>query len=143
MDANHSSLAHAGAIEANPQRLVCHDRRVARVVRLVTRDMSKHVTLEEAATMAGLKPTYFSRRFHAMTGICFAEWRTRVRIEEAKLLLRVIDLSVTAVAAAVGYSDITTFERAFRRVVGMCPRQFRRLRVNTGPPRTNEGDFAE
>ena len=106
--------------------LACNDRRIARVLRLVTRDMSKRVSLGEAATTAGLRPAYFSRRFHMMIGMCFAEWSTRVRMEEAKSLLRVVDLSVTGVAAAVGYSDITTFERAFRRVVRMCPREFRR-----------------
>ena len=117
-------------MEANLRGLVCNDRRIARALRLVTHDMSIRVTLGEAATAAGLKPAYFSRRFRAMTGMCFAEWSTRVRMEEAKSLLRVIDLSITAVAAAVGYSDITTFERAFRRVVRTCPREIRRLASN-------------
>jgi|SRR5688572_16245883 len=115
---------------ANLRGLVCNDRRIDRVLRLVARDMSKRVTLGEAAAAAGLKPAYFSRRFHMMTGMCFAQWNTRARIEEAESLLRTIDLSITAVAAAVGYSDITTFERAFRRIVGMCPREFRRLISN-------------
>jgi AraC-like DNA-binding protein len=111
----------------------CNDRRVARVLRLVAQDLSKRVTLRQAASAAGLQPAYFSRRFRAMTGMCFAQWSTRLRIEEAKTLLGIIDLSITAVAAAVGYSDVTTFDRAFRRVERMRPRQFRRVHLALTP----------
>jgi AraC-like DNA-binding protein len=50
-----------------------------------------------------------------------------VRVEEAKRLLCVSDLSVTGVAASVGYGDLTTFNRVFRRWEGVCPREYRRL----------------
>jgi len=36
------------------------------------------------------------------------------------------DDSITNIAAAVGYSDFSTFERAFKEFTGVCPREYRR-----------------
>jgi transcriptional regulator GlxA family with amidase domain len=104
----------------------CPDRRIARVLDAVAGDLSKRVTLADAAAKAGLQREYFSRLFHRRTGMTFASWNARIRVDEAKRLLCVADLSVTAVAASVGYRDLTTFTRVFRRYTRMCPRQYRR-----------------
>jgi transcriptional regulator GlxA family with amidase domain len=103
------------------------DRRIGRVLLVVTRDLTRRPTLIEAAKIAGLAPTYFSRCFRTRVGITFVEWSARLRVEEAKALLGIADLSITAVAAAVGYADVTTFARVFRRVESTCPREYRRL----------------
>src|SRR5687768_11979923 len=91
--------------------ILCEDRRIVRAMRLALHDLSKRRSVDEIANAVGLSRTHFSRRFHLMMGVSFAEWNTRVRIKEAKALLKVIDLSITGVAAAVGYSDVTTFAR--------------------------------
>ena len=110
----------------------CFDRRIARVIKLALEDLSKRPTLIKAANDAGLRPAYFSRRFHRVTGVTFAAWNAQVRVQEAKRLLAAIDLSITAVAASVGYSDVTTFARVFRRHKGTCPQAYRRSRVTEG-----------
>jgi AraC-like DNA-binding protein len=106
---------------------VCSDRRVARVLRYLTEDLSRRPTLEDVSRVAGLETTYFSKRFRVIVGIPYAEWSRRLRVHHARQLLEIADLSITAIAAAVGYMDVTTFERAFRSVEGTCPRDFRRL----------------
>jgi transcriptional regulator GlxA family with amidase domain len=105
----------------------CSDRRIARVLFALAQDLTRRPTLDEAAKIAGLAPTYFSKCFRNRVGITFAEWSSRLRIAEAKALLQIADLSITAIAAAVGYADVTTFDRVFRRIEGTCPREHRRL----------------
>jgi AraC-like DNA-binding protein len=104
----------------------CNDRRVARVLRHVVEDLTKRATCEAAARIAGLERAYFSKRFRSVMRVSFTEWNARVRVDEAKRLLRAIDLSITAVGASVGYDDVTTFERVFKRLEGVCPREHRR-----------------
>jgi AraC-like DNA-binding protein len=104
---------------------VCEDRRVERVVRAVEGDLMKRQTLTDAAGVAGLRPAYFSKLFRRVTGETFVEWNARIRVTEAKKLLRILDLSVTAIAISVGYADVTTFERAFRKLEHRSPRQYR------------------
>jgi AraC-like DNA-binding protein len=66
----------------------------------------------------------------------FTQWNACVRVEEAKRLLVAIDLSITAVGASVGYEDVTTFERAFKRIEGICPRGYRRRITRTAETET-------
>ena len=109
----------------DPTSHVCGDRRVARAMCLISRDLSRRPTVDEIASAVGLSRTHFSKRFHFMIGVSFVEWSSLIRIREAKELLKVIDLSITAVAAAVGYSDVTTFARVFRKHESMSPRSYR------------------
>jgi AraC-like DNA-binding protein len=83
-----------------------------------------------------------------MVGLGFAEWSTLIRIKEAKELLKIIDLSITGVAAAVGYPDVTTFARVFRKYESMSPRDYRmkllglRTEVQHETPTTKFADSA-
>jgi two-component system response regulator YesN len=106
------------------------DPRVAKVLAHITRDLTRRVTLVEAARVACLEPLYFSKRFHKTLGTPFALWSAHVRVEAAKKLLATPALSISAVAAAVGYQDITTFERAFRKCESISPSQYRRRLVS-------------
>jgi len=106
-------------------RFACSDRRVARVLRYVSGDLTRRPTLAEVSRVAGLEATYFSKRFRSIVGMPYAEWSTRLRVHHATELLEIADLSITAIAAAVGYMDVTTFERAFRRIESRCPREHR------------------
>jgi AraC-like DNA-binding protein len=73
-----------------------------------------------------LDRAYFSKLFRSVMSVTFTEWNAAVRVAEAKRLLCEIDLSITAVSASVGYDDVTTFERVFKRLEGVCPREHRR-----------------
>ena len=108
----------------------CSDRRVARVLRYLTDDLTRRPTLSDVSRVAGLETTYFSKLFRAIVGTPYAEWSRRLRVHRARQMLGIADLSITAIAAAVGYMDVTTFERAFRSVEGTCPREYRRLQRN-------------
>jgi transcriptional regulator GlxA family with amidase domain len=109
----------------------CEDRRVSRVVDAMARDLTIRHSLADAAVLAGLEAAYFSKVFRRTKGVTFAEWNARIRVEEAKSLLRIVDMSITAVAVSVGYQDVTTFERVFRRLEKVSPGTYR-LRQRTG-----------
>jgi AraC-like DNA-binding protein len=106
--------------------LACNDRRVTRVLRHVLQDLTRRATCASAAQVAGLERAYFSKLFRNVMCVTFTEWNAAVRVKEAKRLLHELDLSITAVGASVGYDDVTTFERVFKRLEGVCPREHRR-----------------
>lgn len=120
-------LAHAVRGRWVNRMSSCVDRRIFRVMELLKRDLSQKHSLDEAARTAGLSPTYLSRRFRELQGVTFSDWAARTRVEEAKRLLRIIDLPITVIAISVGYCDPTTFARAFRRYEGLSPRQYRAI----------------
>jgi AraC-like DNA-binding protein len=107
------------------QTFARQDPRVARVVSLVARDLTVRVTRTEGARLASLEATYFSKQFRRVTGSTYKAWNVQIRIDAAKRLLATTNLKVSAVGAAVGYDDVTTFERNFRRCSGVSPSAFR------------------
>lgn len=60
----------------------------------------------------------------------FRQWRNRLRLEEAKRLLRETETPPAEVYAAVGFSDRSNFHRLFRDTVGVTPLQYKK----TGEP---------
>lgn len=108
-----------------PRILGCEDLRLARAIQYVTRDLTKRATLTAIAKIVGLERTYFCKCFKKCIGLSFLEWNTLVRVEEAQRLLRETKRSVGAIALAVGYSDLTTFERNFKKFVAISPRRYR------------------
>jgi transcriptional regulator GlxA family with amidase domain len=120
------------AEETRMPALACYDRRVARVLRYVLADLTRRASCASAARVAGLERAYFSKLFRSSMCMTFTRWNACVRIAEAKRLLGALDLSITAVGASVGYDDVTTFERVFKRVEGVSPREHRRRLARRG-----------
>ena len=75
---------------------------------------------------SGLSRRTFGRRFQSATGHAPLDYVQRVRIEEAKQLLETGSQSIEQIADEVGYSDIVSFRRLFKRMVGETPTAYRR-----------------
>lgn len=76
--------------------------------------------------LSGLSERSFKRRFLKATGMTPMDYVQALRLEEAKQCLETSDLSIEAVAEAVGYEDPGFFGRLFKRKVGITPAQYRR-----------------
>jgi AraC-like DNA-binding protein len=66
------------------------------------------------------------RIFRAATGITPHQYLMRVRLLRAMDLLRDTSQPVTTIAYDAGWSDLSNFNRAFRRDVGCSPGEYRR-----------------
>jgi transcriptional regulator GlxA family with amidase domain len=86
----------------------------------------------ELVRRSGLPKRTFDRRFRAATGYSPLAYVQSLRIEEAKQLLETGAATVDAIAREVGYEDMASFRRLFRRLAGMTPGDYRRkFRVPT------------
>lgn len=81
-------------------------------------------TLAEVAEMAGVSARTFQRKLSDVD-LTYSDILDTVRFENASALLRDTDAKIIEVAFASGYTDPAHFSRAFRRIVGVTPRQFR------------------
>ncbi|HEX2254686.1 MAG TPA: AraC family transcriptional regulator [Thermoanaerobaculia bacterium] len=99
--------------------------RLRRLREYVHHHLEEAISLQCAARQVGLERTYFSSFFHRRTGCRFNTWLRLVKITRALELLD-HDLSITELAHLVGYQDLTTFERAFKRTTGSTPSRMRR-----------------
>jgi transcriptional regulator GlxA family with amidase domain len=67
-----------------------------------------------------------ARRFAAATGQSPHAYLQGLRLDAARALLEVGDLTVQSIASQVGYGDVSSFSRLFREVVGLSPGAYRR-----------------
>lgn len=83
------------------------------------------VSVADLADQLGISVRTLNRRFRQATGLTPQEYVLRQRLDVARELLRTSNLSITEVAAAVGYSDSAYFARLFRQQMKQSPRDFR------------------
>ena len=106
------------------------DPRLGAVAKFVEQSIAsrKRVSLAAAARVACLCPQHFSTLFRERVGICFSVWQSHLRTQQAKVLLTQKSwMQLAAVARAVGYDDLSTFGRVFKRCEALAPQQFRWL----------------
>ena len=89
------------------------------------------VRLEELARSLGLDRRYLSRLFKRGNGVTMQQYLTQRRMEEAARLLGQ-NYPVAAVGRMVGYEDAFHFSKAFRQYYGVCPRDWKRGKAETG-----------
>jgi AraC family transcriptional regulator len=124
--ARFASGASAGK-RTNLARVLARDRR--RVVRsALWLDAHAHepISLDDAAAQANRSPFHFLRLFSRVLGVTPHQYLVRVRLARAANLLAEREHSVTQVAYAVGFQDLSNFVRTFRRAAGVSPSIFRR-----------------
>ena len=87
--------------------------------------LSRRYYARRVAQELKISPGYFSRLFKAEIGIPFKNYLIKIRMEQAKQLLRQSDHTIAEVAAAVGFPDPNYFSEAFRKYEGVSPSQYK------------------
>ena len=85
-------------------------------------------TAAEVAALSdacGMSPAAFRRSFHQAMGQSPQQYVQICQMRKAQQLLLLTDLPVTDVALAVGYQDVSGFNRRFLKTFGMPPRRYR------------------
>ena len=84
------------------------------------------VPLREAAAIAGLHETHFSRAFRRHVGMTANAYRARARIRLASKMLLATTAPIARIASSTGFSDQSHLTRAFSRSLGLSPAGYRR-----------------
>lgn len=73
----------------------------------------------------GFSESYFSVLFKETLGEPYSVYLEKLRLDKAAEMLNRSDSSIEDIAQKVGYGNSTTFRRAFKRVKGLSPQQYR------------------
>lgn len=92
----------------------------------------ENISLESSAGRIKLHPMYVSKMFKRETGENFIDYVTKVRIAKAKQLLGNLDYKVYEVCEKVGYRDTKHFSKVFKHIVGVTPREYRKIVIGYG-----------
>ncbi|MGB7434476.1 MAG: AraC family transcriptional regulator [Candidatus Acidiferrum sp.] len=109
-----------------PQRGGLPPARLKTVLEFIHANLDKNVSLFSMADAANMNMYYFAALFRRSMGVSPHQYVLDRRVERAKQLLCDRELSVLDVSLQVGFDHPNNFARAFRRLVGVSPTQFRR-----------------
>jgi AraC-like DNA-binding protein len=96
-----------------------------RIKRYTEEHYPEEIPLPCAAEVAGMEATYFSTFFRKKVGIRYTDWLSCMRISHAIRMIESRDRPIAAVAMAVGFTDLRTFQRTFKRIAGMTAREYK------------------
>jgi transcriptional regulator GlxA family with amidase domain len=102
------------------------DRAVLKAQEWVHMRDGRGVSLATMAAAAGLERRTLVRRFANATGMSPIEYCRAVRIARARELLEGGDTSQKQIAQSLGYKDVASFARVFRKAVGSAPGAYRK-----------------
>lgn len=99
-------------------------------IRIVKRYIRAHyredISLSALAEMVNISPVYLSRLFKKEEGINFLDYLNQCRIEEARNLLRDIQLNINDISELSGFHNTKYFSKIFKKSVGITPSEYRR-----------------
>ncbi|UPG92445.1 AraC family transcriptional regulator [Luteibacter aegosomatissinici] len=98
-----------------------HVAQIGRATQWIKANYTAPMSIEALADVAGMSTTSFHRHFKAITLMTPVQYRTRLRLQEARKMLLAEPRSAGAVAAHVGYDSQSQFTRDYKRMFGAPP----------------------
>jgi AraC family transcriptional regulator len=103
---------------------------IRKIAAHIESNLDRSLRSGDLAALVRLSPGHFSRTFLNTFGCSPLEYIMRRRMERAQGLMLSTDSPLAQIALDCGLADQAHFSRLFRRVVGECPRVWRRARVS-------------
>lgn len=99
---------------------------VKTALRIIDYNYSSTITVEQIAKRLSLNVSYFSRIFSEQVGVSPKQYILSKRMERAKEILEMADVSISEIASSVGYEDPLYFSRIFKKHVGISPKGYKK-----------------
>ena len=93
----------------------------------IQKHLSDTITSEQLGRIAYMGTTKLKTKFKAYFGCGITDYILHQRIDRSQILLSDTDLSIGAIAKAVGYERSDSFSKQFHRQTGLLPREYRKL----------------
>jgi AraC-like DNA-binding protein len=107
------------------KRVEYHSR-LRRVVDHIQAHLTEGITLSDAARVACMERTAFCKFFSRTVKMSFRQFVQQWRVALAVELIQTSDQKLIAIAYAVGFGSMKSFDMTFKRLTGMTPSSYRK-----------------
>lgn len=115
------SCMNVKSVETNDSIRNC----IQEAAEYVEEHFQDNITLTSLSKMFHVESSYFSRMFRKETGKNLMVYLCEKRMNKAIEYMKKSDRNLTEIAFMVGYDDYTYFNKVFKKVKGMSPREYR------------------
>lgn len=95
--------------------------RIKPALRQISENLQDDTTVSQYAEMCQISETTFRRLFREYTGLSPVEYRNNLRMQSAKRMLMSGKYTVSEVAYACGFDNISFFSRSYKKKFGILP----------------------
>ncbi|GGA14653.1 putative HTH-type transcriptional regulator YtdP [Paenibacillus marchantiophytorum] len=103
-----------------------NNKTVEKVVAYIHEHHQTDLSIEMIATGVGFNSSYLSRMFKQHTGRTILEYLTLIRMEASKKLLMDTNINLYDISTAVGYNNVNSYIRFFKKLEGITPGEYRK-----------------
>jgi AraC-like DNA-binding protein len=88
---------------------------------IILQNLAHPLTIPHLSQKVGINQCYLKKGFKELFGSTISEFVQTQRMLKARILLSSQNYTVSEVAQAIGYSNVSNFSNAFRKYTGVCP----------------------
>ena len=110
------------AIEKNKTERIS----LSRSIRFINENYASQIKITDLAHMENMCMTAYNMAFKKQMGMPPTKYIIRLRINNAKELLRTTNLIVREIGVICGYDDVVFFRKTFKKEVGVSPSEYRK-----------------
>ncbi|MGN0686556.1 MAG: AraC family transcriptional regulator [Oscillospiraceae bacterium] len=103
-------------------------------IEYINEHFAEKLTINRLADISHLSESYFMKAFKQCAGMGAAQYINQIRIKAACECLRENNCNISQIAFSCGFTNLSNFNRQFRRQVGISPREYSRKICNKTAP---------
>jgi AraC-like DNA-binding protein len=115
-------------VKYTSERKVSDTKHIDRILEYINMNYRNEIDFEQMATDIGISYSYIRKIVKEVTGKSLLDYVNILRINEAKRLIRQTDMTITEIASNLGYNNIQSFSRFFKKYEGITPGEFRNIK---------------
>ncbi|MHA4808640.1 GlxA family transcriptional regulator [Flavitalea flava] len=123
IDLDKSNQSHFAVFQGQHQH---EDAEILQAQKFIEQNFHLEISVETIAEKVNMSKRNFIRRFKNATQNTPLEYLQRVKMESAKKELEKSAQNINTLMYNVGYNDVKTFRKVFKRVTGLTPQDYRR-----------------
>ncbi|MFJ3358425.1 AraC family transcriptional regulator [Serratia liquefaciens] len=116
-------MTEQSAMLRNIVNLERYGRRIANVINRIIENLSSPLRIDELASLANMSPPTLYQNFKKTTKMSPLQYQKLARLNEARHLMLNDKINVKTVSFKVGYESPSQFNREYKRLFGVSPKQ--------------------
>ncbi|MFM2359146.1 MAG: hypothetical protein RLY16_1139 [Bacteroidota bacterium] len=97
------------------------------VLNFIRLNIGQQFQMEQLSNLSCMSMPTFYRVFKREFGISPLDYILREKIKKAKQMMQITNLSLTEIGYELGFTSLNYFDRQFKRIEGISPKQYRQL----------------
>lgn len=104
------------------------EEKIRTIIDYINAHYNEELTIDHLASICNYSPTYFMNFFKKNLGVSCIDYLISYRLRKATELLQHSSLSILEIASEVGFTNLSNFNRQFKKTYHVTPRVYREER---------------